>query len=336
MARNGPVGNLPLSGYAPPMRITDGAPPHSPETADAPHGDDRSAAVPPAHGAALCVLASSSGGNCTILRWTGPDGKPHACLIDLGLSPRRTRAGLAACGLSLANLDAVILTHLDTDHCHAGWSGKDAALFTDADAALPRSVRLHLAHSHIGRATRAMLNAGRFLPFKSHIDLPGEARVRVLMNSHDELGTACFRIAVGGGELGFATDLGHATDALVDHLRGVDVLAIESNYCPKMQLESDRPAALKDRIMGGGGHLSNEQTARAVHAIEPRSHVVLLHLSRQCNTPELAAAHHEGADYALTIAHHDRPTRWVRIGPPVPVVSGGLGRAASVASANYP
>ena len=298
--------------------------------------DGDSTSARPGPDAAMCVLASSSGGNCTIVRWTGAEGKVHACLIDLGLSPRRTRAALAEHGLALADLDAVILTHLDTDHCHTGWSGKDAARFTDADAALPRSVRLHVAHSHLGRATRAMLNAGRFLPFKGRIDLPGGARVRVLMNSHDDLGTACFRISVAGGELGFATDVGHATEALVDHLRGVDVLAIESNYCPKMQLESDRPAVLKERIMGGGGHLSNEQAARAVHAIEPRSHLVLLHLSRQCNTPELAAAQHEGADYALTIAHHDRPTRWVRIGPPLSVVSRGRGRATSVAHANYP
>ncbi|MFN0012403.1 MAG: MBL fold metallo-hydrolase [Phycisphaerales bacterium] len=300
------------------MRITDDAPP-APASTSPPLPTD---AAP-----GLCVLASSSAGNCTLLRWRGTT-RWHACLIDLGLSPRRTRAALATFGLTLADLDAVILTHLDTDHCHGGWAGTNAALFGKEDAPLPRSVHLLLAHSHMGRAARVMLNAGRFTPFKSHFQLPGPAAgavdVRVHMNSHDELGTACFRFALPEGELGFATDVGHATDELIAHLRGVDVLAIESNYCPRMQLASNRSDALKDRIMGGGGHLSNQQAAAAVRAIEPRSHAVLLHLSRQCNTPELVAAEHEGADYAVTIARHDGPTRWVRIGAgqaaPVPHV----------------
>ncbi len=314
--------SLAASRYPPPMRITDDAPhAHPPSAVNA----APAAPVPPPDAApGLCVLASSSSGNCTLLRWRGTH-RWHACLIDLGLSPRRTRAALATFGLTLADLDAVILTHLDGDHCHGGWAGATAAPFGKDDAPLPRGVHLMLAHSHVGRATRVMLNAGRFTPFKGNFFLPeagkararageGLVRVRVHMNSHDELGTACFRFALPGGELGFATDVGHATDKLISHLRGVDVLAIESNYCPRMQLASDRPEFLKRRIMGGSGHLSNQQAAAAVRAIEPRSHAVLLHLSRQCNTPELVAAEHEGADYAVTIARHDGPTRWVRIG----------------------
>ncbi len=301
------------------MRITDGAPRPRPSPPDASRPLHTPQAAPDV---GLCVLASSSGGNCTLVRWCDASGAPHTCLIDLGLSPRRTRLVLGGLGLRLEDIGSVVLTHLDTDHCHPGWEGKDASLYRTDDAALPRHVPLLLARSHMGHAGRRLLNAGRFLPFRDHVDLPGSATARVLMNSHDDSGTACFRFTLGGGrELGFATDLGHTTDALVNHLAGVDVLAIESNYCPRLQLASDRSAALKDRIMGGAGHLSNQQAAEAVRRIEPQSHVVLLHLSRQCNTPELAAAEHAGADYALTIAHHDRPTRWVRIGPRVRVAA---------------
>ena len=65
--------------------------------------------------------------------------------------------------------------------------------------------------------------------------------------------------------------------------------------------------------MGGRGHLSNEQCAAAVSEIRPRSHVVLLHLSRECNHPSLAARVHDGAPYALTLSHHQQPTPWVPI-----------------------
>ena len=98
-----------------------------------------------------------------------------------------------------------------------------------------------------------------------------------------------------------------------DLFRHVDVLAIESNYCPVMQENSDRPEFLKRRIMDGSGHLSNQQSAAAVRAIAPKKHVVLLHLSRQCNTPELAAMGHAGAPYELTVAHHEVPTGLVRV-----------------------
>ncbi len=67
--------------------------------------------------------------------------------------------------------------------------------------------------------------------------------------------------------LGFATDLGRPTDELVRRLHGVGTLAIESNYCPVLQRESPRPGFLKARIMGGAGHMSNEQCAKTVALI---------------------------------------------------------------------
>ena len=124
-----------------------------------------------------------------------------------------------------------------------------------------------------------------------------------------------FRLETDAGSLGFATDIGRASDALVDLLRGVDLLAIESNYDRDMQLGSARPKFLKDRIMGGRGHLSNEECVEAVRAIafpdEP-SQVVLLHLSRDCNHPDAVRALWDRALPSLAprvaFAHHARPT----------------------------
>ena len=137
-------------------------------------------------------------------------------------------------------------------------------------------------------------------------------RIDPILMSHDDLGVAAFRIETACAKtLGFATDLGRTTDTLTDHLAGVGVLAIESNYCPVLQADSDRPAFLKHRIMGGAGHLSNDECAKAVHAIAPATTVVLLHLSRQCNTPELAARAHAGIRWDLTISSQTEPTPWI-------------------------
>jgi phosphoribosyl 1,2-cyclic phosphodiesterase len=62
-----------------------------------------------------------------------------------------------------------------------------------------------------------------------------------------------------------------------------------------MQLASGRHRILIDRIMQDGGHLSNDQSAAAVRELAPRRRVVLLHLSRQCNTPGTAVNCHMDA-----------------------------------------
>lgn len=265
---------------------------HTPSTPTATH-------IPPPPGPALCVLASGSAGNCTLLRT-----ERSTLLLDAGLSPRRTRALLAPMGLGLADLDGVLLTHLDGDHCHAGWA-----------RALPEGVPVHLHRRHLPQARRRGLPARALAPFEVALEPGPDWCAFPLMADHDSTGTVCYRFELNcGAGLGLATDLGRPTEALAEHLAGVDVLALESNYCPRMQAESDRPDFLKRRVTGGAGHLSNQQAAALARRVGPRAHVVLLHLSRQCNTPDLAAAPHAGAPYALTVSDQRRPTPWIALG----------------------
>ncbi len=224
-------------------------------------------------------------------------------LLDAGLSPRATWKAFDALGLGVSRLSAILLTHLDHDHWRPSWR-KGA----------PRHVPVHMHKRHVRRAERQNTLPRHTSPFDDEIALPGGVRARAWLGAHDDLGVAAFRIELpSGASLGYATDLGSPTPHLVDLLRGVDTLAIESNYCPHLQLASSRPEFLKERIMGGRGHLSNEQAARTIREIAPRSNVVLLHLSRECNTPELAAAAHASAPYALTLSNQYEPTPWVRI-----------------------
>lgn len=282
----------------------------------------------------LRVLASGSTGNCSVLVFEAR-GVRRVCLIDLGLSPKQTFRVLAGMGIRADQIDDAILTHLDHDHAKTGWR-----------QGLPPHARLHVHRSHAGEARRMGLRDGlaKFTVFEEDFDLTPGVRVRPIIMSHDDEGVVAFRFDLDGfggsddepasaepasaeptnaepsnagvrASLGFATDLGCVTSDLVEHLYAVDVLAIESNYCPRRQMASSRPDYLKNRIMGGRGHLSNELALEAIHGIEPREHVVLLHLSRECNCPEQVRAMHEGADYALTISEPFTPTRWVRVCP---------------------
>lgn len=264
--------------------------------------------------ASLCVLASGSAGNCSVLLMESTTG-PRIVLIDAGLSPRRTRRLLAGFGLGFEHLEAIILTHLDRDHWHGGWL-----------RALPGGVWIWAHKRHAARGRRSEILPGDVRGFEASFELDvnsGSAPVRIsaALASHDELGVAAFRFEFGVqgsspcAALGFATDVGRMRDHLIEHLRGVDVLAIESNYCPLLQEASARPWFLKRRITGGGGHLSNHEALAAVREIEPRSEVVLLHLSRECNDPQLVASLHDGAPYRCTITSQLEPTDWVHIRP---------------------
>ena len=262
----------------------------------------------------LCVLASSSSGNCSVLAMDTPRGV-RTLLVDAGLSPRRTEVLLAGLGLDLSTIDGVVLTHLDQDHWQPAWGSR-----------LPASARLWIHRRHRRRAERDC-PAGRCIELFGD-DSPFEAMPGLLASScllsHDESGVACLRFMTSRSALGYATDVGSPSRAMIEHLRGVGTLAIESNYCPQLQVASARPAFLISRIMGGGGHLSNHQSAQVVREIGHTGDVVLLHLSKQCNTPDLARQAHEPhphhAQHAparrVIIAKPDAPTDWIPIQPP--------------------
>jgi phosphoribosyl 1,2-cyclic phosphodiesterase len=257
-------------------------------------------------GLRLCVLASGSAGNCSVL--VAQSGTERSFwLIDAGLSFRRTLRLLADVGLADQLPRGIILTHLDTDHANP--SVLDG--FGD-------EVPVFLHRRHLGRAEREGRLFRRTEVLDQTVNLGAGCSLSVRLAHHDIDGSATLRFALehddGCCELGYATDVGRPTSELIDHLCGVDVLAIESNYCPRMQQEAARPEFLKARVTGGSGHLSNQQCVRMVRAIAPQRHVVLLHLSRQCNTPELAAFEHAGSEYQLCVSSQHEPTHWIEAG----------------------
>lgn len=240
--------------------------------------------APPASRAAtleFAVLGSSSSGNGAVLR-VRDGAHRRQILIDAGLSPRMTRGRMAALGLDFGETDEILFTHFDHDHAKEGWGR----------IARTTGIAFRCARAHRRRALERGYPAEslhEFDPERGAFGL-GPLRIAPFVTPHDDGGTVAFRIETPAGALGFATDLGRVAAGLVDAMRGVDILAIESNYDPDMQLSSPRPTSLKDRIMGGSGHLSNGEclgAVREIAATSTPSHVVLLHLSRECNCPSL-------------------------------------------------
>jgi phosphoribosyl 1,2-cyclic phosphodiesterase len=260
----------------------------------------------------FCVLGSGSSGNSTVVRLNGQGAVRHV-LIDAGLSPRQTAKRLAPLDLALADISDVVLTHLDSDHIAGGWRR----------GIIRHNIRLHIHHRHARAAARMGLSEDHISAFGECLALSERTQLRSVLLDHDELGTVGFVLEHDGARLGFATDLGQVCGRLLEHFTALDALAIESNYDPQMQLSSGRPASLKRRIMGGRGHLSNEQSLSAVLQIAGRSsalsHIALLHLSRQCNDPAIVRnLYRQRAPHLaerLTITCQHRPTPMIEVKP---------------------
>lgn len=240
--------------------------------------------------ACFTVLASGSGGNASLLEVGG-----FGLLIDCGLSPRLLSARLAAIGRGWQNIHAVILTHTHADH----W--KDATLACLRSWKVP--LIAHEAHLHeldgCSPAFAALHSAKltqRYEVGQPLVIGPGW-RCHPIRVPHDAEPTCAFHFDSGPGSpasLGYLCDLGHAPTEMLEAFPSVSVLALEFNHDVELQQRSPRPEFLIQRVLSPNGHLSNDQAAdltRALltrHCHRPLRTLIQLHLSRQCNTPELA------------------------------------------------
>ena len=264
-------------------------------------------------------LGSSSGGNATLLLCRH-DRTIHRFLLDAGLGPRTVAKRLKDCGHTEQRLDGIILTHADSDHMRATWR-----------ATLERRrIPVHVWEPHREEACRKGVPRSLARPHDGVFEPGDGVRVSCYRTPHDRTGSCALRIECGEVALGWATDLGHADDGLIDHLAGVDALGIESNYDPDLQSASQRPEMLIRRITGGRGHLSNQQCLDAVRRITGatlRSRalnvVCLLHLSRECNRPAIISElwSRSGGELVetLEISRPDGPGRLHGLRPQAPI-----------------
>lgn len=237
---------------------------------------------------AFTVLASGSKGNAALLR--SPEGN---VLIDAGLNGRQLQARLAEVGLDWGAIDAVVLTHEHGDHC----------------AGVPALIRhgrcVFLANQGTWQALGA--EAGSRWTAWEHGVVAELAGVRLISFPvpHDAADPAGLLIEAGGRRVAVVTDLGFATQAVVERVRGCGLLVLETNYDPGMlRQDVKRPWAVKQRIANRHGHLSNEAAAELLGqvATEALGDVFLAHLSEDCNRAELAEEAVRGRLEAMGLA----------------------------------
>ncbi|MFT4542280.1 MAG: phosphoribosyl 1,2-cyclic phosphodiesterase [Planctomycetota bacterium] len=239
------------------------------------------------------ILGSGSEGNSALIR----AGDLHF-LVDAGLPHRELRTRLEDARLPHRALEAILVTHGHLDHARSAGS---TAKRQDAVVWCPEAT---MRNRSLAKATRMAA-----LPIGSTGRLKGErgdiVEFEPVLLPHDCDPTLAFRLRHEGRTMVVLTDMGEPRDDVARALTGANLLVLEFNYDPRMLEEGPYPAKLKRRITGGRGHLSNEQAAIMLTRMAgPELHtLVLAHLSKTNNTPELALSSARTALDRLEMQH---------------------------------
>ena len=224
----------------------------------------------------LCVLASGSSGNAIYVATENTH-----LLIDAGLSAKQIELRLESIGVTPPSLSAICLSHEHSDHTNGVrvlQKRHQIPVYANQPTAnnLKRSPKGDEINFHIFQ-TGAIFSIGDLTLETFHIP-------------HDASEPVGFRISNATTHIGIVTDIGMCTNLVAEKLKGCSCLVVEANHDVDLLREAPRPWSLKQRIRSRQGHLSNVETAQLISAsaTDQLKHVILAHLSSDCNTPKTA------------------------------------------------
>ncbi len=224
-------------------------------------------------------IQSGSNGNCVYI-----EAGRTRLLIDAGVSGKTVRTRMAEHGRVPDDIDALFITHEHSDHVRC--AGIYQRMF---------GAPLYITESAYRAASRglgSLTDVRHFVPGDS-ISV-GDVVVHSFRTPHDAADGSVFVVEYEGKRLGVFTDLGHVFEGLTELVASVDAMYLESNYDLDMLRDGPYPWAIKNRIAGKNGHISNVESARLVREAGGSRHrwVALSHLSQENNHPELALSTH--------------------------------------------
>ncbi len=231
-------------------------------------------------------LASSSSGNSSLIC-----SDKTKILVDVGISLKVLKQRLKSVGESVDEIDAVLITHEHSDHV------KGLGVLS-RKLALPIYLTMGTADEIADKTALGAIDDDLFNYIKSDNEFfIKDLKVKPLKISHDAVAPVAYRISGNKKSVAIVTDLGCYDDYLVENLKGLDAILLESNHDVKILQAGAYPFELKRRILSDIGHLSNETAAEFLKKIYHigLKNVVLGHLSVENNLPELALANMENA-----------------------------------------
>lgn len=227
----------------------------------------------------LCSIASGSSGNCI---YVGSENT-HL-LVDTGISRKRVEEGLRNLEIKGEELDGILVTHEHADHIQG--LGVFCRKYEIPIYATPGTLRGIRSYKSLGKMPEGIYH-------EIHTDQDftlGDITVHPFAISHDANEPSGYRFEQDGKRVAVATDLGKYDEYIVENLKNLQAILLESNHDLHMLEVGPYPYYLKQRVMGDRGHLSNELSGRLLCDIlhENLQNVLLGHLSKENNYAELA------------------------------------------------
>ncbi|HZX21714.1 MAG TPA: MBL fold metallo-hydrolase [Clostridia bacterium] len=253
----------------------------------------------------FCSLASGSSGNCHLIN----DGE-NSILIDAGLSGKQIENRLKKIDIDPRSLTAILVSHEHSDHiCGVGVLSRRYNIPIYANKG-----------TWDGMSTRiGEIRENNIKCFDSTEDFNIEDfNIRPYDISHDANEPVGFCIRKDKVKISIATDLGYIDENIIEQIGDSDLVVLESNHDVEMLKVGRYSYYLKRRILSNIGHLSNEAAGNAIVDLVNKNvrNVLLAHLSKENNFPELAVATVKnildgrkiviGEDIHLDLAHRDR------------------------------
>jgi phosphoribosyl 1,2-cyclic phosphodiesterase len=225
----------------------------------------------------VSVLASGSSGNALYI-----ETPKKRILVDVGLTGKKIISLFSEIKRNPSSLDAILITHEHSDHIKgvgviACKYQLDVYANLDTWKAMERKVgRLESAQKHI-------FNMGEVKNF-------GDIDIESFGVSHDAASPQCYIFHKDGKTFVMLTDTGYVSEQVRGVICNADVYLIESNHDVQMLRVGSYSWNLKQRILSDRGHLSNEDSAKAMADClgDRTKRIYLGHLSQKNNLKELS------------------------------------------------
>ena len=230
----------------------------------------------------ICPMASSSSGNCYLIR-----SNRTYILLDAGISCAAVNKNLEMMDVKFWEMNGIVLTHEHIDHVRG------------ASAYCKKSNRQSF---YVTEGTiKALEEKGKEIPrerveiIKGGSDFNiGDIEVKAFCVSHDAREPVGYSFMRNGKKISVVTDTGMITEEIERAIQDSDILIIEANHEENILIYGRYPYHVKHRILSNKGHLSNEAAGKCIadfleRLSSPKIPCILLaHLSGENNTPQQA------------------------------------------------
>ena len=221
----------------------------------------------------ITSLNSGSNGNCYYI-----GNEKEAVLVDVGISCRETEKRMKRLGLSINKVKAIFVSHEHADHI------KGIPVL-----AAKYGLTVYITPGTL-KYCRFSLGSYPIETFQAYDPIRiGELNITAFPKLHDASEPHSFVVSCNKVTVGVFTDIGAPCEHLIQHFKQCHAAFLEANYDEELLEKGKYPYYLKERIRGGQGHLSNKQALEFFIAHKPSymSHVILSHLSKENNCPDL-------------------------------------------------